>query len=56
MFISATTTCPQGWGLHHFPGQSVPMLNCPIHEEIFHNVQSKPTQVQLENISLCPIT
>ncbi|KAK4807436.1 hypothetical protein QYF61_001987, partial [Mycteria americana] len=41
----------QGWGLHHFPGQSVPMLDNPLGEEKFPNIQSKPPLAQLEAIS-----
>ncbi|KAK4821623.1 hypothetical protein QYF61_026057 [Mycteria americana] len=46
----------QGWRLNHFPGQPVPMLDNPLGEEIFPNIQSKPPLVQLEAISSCPIT
>ncbi|KAK4814505.1 hypothetical protein QYF61_021568 [Mycteria americana] len=46
----------QGWGLNHFPGQPVPMLDNPFSEEKFPNIQSKPPLVQLEAISSCPIT
>ncbi|KAK4832004.1 hypothetical protein QYF61_020442 [Mycteria americana] len=45
-----------GWGLNHFPGQPVPMLDNPFGEEIFPNIQSKPLLAQLEAISSCPIT
>ncbi|KAK4817223.1 LOW QUALITY PROTEIN: hypothetical protein QYF61_004134 [Mycteria americana] len=48
-----TTT---GWGLHHFPGQPVPMLDNPLSEEKFPNIQSKPPLAQLEAISSRPIT
>ncbi|KAK4822062.1 hypothetical protein QYF61_008871 [Mycteria americana] len=46
----------QGWRLNHFPGQPVPMLENPLGEEKFPNIQSKPPLVQLEAISSCPIT
>ncbi|KAK4814103.1 hypothetical protein QYF61_008198 [Mycteria americana] len=46
----------QGWRLNHFPGQSVPMLDNPLSEEKFPNIQSKPPLAQLEAISSCPIT
>ncbi|KAK4830313.1 hypothetical protein QYF61_009818 [Mycteria americana] len=46
----------QGWQLNHFPGQSVPMLDNPLGEEKFPNIQSKPPLVQLEAISSSPIT
>ncbi|KAK4810990.1 hypothetical protein QYF61_014462 [Mycteria americana] len=46
----------QGWRLNHFPGQSVPMLDNPLGEEKFPNIQSKPPLAQLEAISSCPIT
>ncbi|KAK4810476.1 hypothetical protein QYF61_004256 [Mycteria americana] len=46
----------QGWRLNHFPGQPVPMLDNPLGEEKFPNIQSKPPLVQLEAISSCPIT
>ncbi|KAK4824384.1 hypothetical protein QYF61_014044 [Mycteria americana] len=45
-----------GWRLNHFPGQPVPMLDNPLGEEIFPNIQSKPPLAQLEAISSCPIT
>ncbi|KAK4831319.1 hypothetical protein QYF61_016808 [Mycteria americana] len=45
-----------GWRLHHFPGQPVPMLDNPLGEEKFPNIQSKPPLAQLEAISSCPIT
>ncbi|KAK4824382.1 hypothetical protein QYF61_014042 [Mycteria americana] len=45
-----------GWRLNHFPGQSVPMLDNPLGEEKFPNIQSKPPLAQLEAISSCPIT
>ncbi|KAK4809817.1 LOW QUALITY PROTEIN: hypothetical protein QYF61_014285 [Mycteria americana] len=46
----------QGWRLNHFPGQSVPMLDNPLGEEKFPNIQSKPPLAQLEAISSRPIT
>ena len=46
----------QGWWLHHFPGQPVPMLDHPLSEEIFPNIQPKPPLTQLEAIFSCPIT
>ncbi|KAK4827284.1 hypothetical protein QYF61_016430 [Mycteria americana] len=46
----------QGWRLNHFAGQPVPMLDNPLGEEFFPNIQSKPPLVQLEAISSCPIT
>ncbi|KAK4807027.1 hypothetical protein QYF61_000356 [Mycteria americana] len=50
------TKSPPGWRLNHFPGQSVPMLDNPLGEEKFPNIQSKPPLAQLEAISSCPIT
>ncbi|KAK4826774.1 hypothetical protein QYF61_011401 [Mycteria americana] len=44
------------WRLNHFPGQAVPMLDNPLGEEKFPNIQSKPPLAQLEAISSCPIT
>ncbi|KAK4828887.1 hypothetical protein QYF61_001445 [Mycteria americana] len=44
-----------GWGLNHFPGQPVPMLDNPVSEEIFPNTQSKRPLVQLETASSYPI-
>ncbi|KAK4807771.1 hypothetical protein QYF61_023604 [Mycteria americana] len=41
----------QGWRLNHFPGQSVPMLDNPLGEEKFPNIQSKPPLAQLEAIN-----
>ncbi|KAK4832683.1 hypothetical protein QYF61_025144 [Mycteria americana] len=46
----------QGWRLHHFPGQPVPMLDNPLSEEIFPNIQSKPPLEQLEAICSHPAT
>ncbi|KAK4824730.1 hypothetical protein QYF61_018118, partial [Mycteria americana] len=46
----------QGWRLHHFPGQPIPMLDNPFSEVKFPNIQSKPPLVQLEAISSRPIT
>ncbi|KAK4824162.1 hypothetical protein QYF61_011289 [Mycteria americana] len=46
----------QGWRLNHFPGQPIPMLDNPLGEVIFPNIQSKPPLVQLEAISSRPIT
>ncbi|KAK4824504.1 hypothetical protein QYF61_015902 [Mycteria americana] len=46
----------QGWRLNHFPGQPVPVLDNPLGEEKFPNIQSKPPLAQLEDISSCPIT
>ncbi|KAK4806229.1 hypothetical protein QYF61_013373 [Mycteria americana] len=46
----------EGWRLNHFPGQPVPMLDNPVSEEKFPNIQSKPPLAQLEAISSCPIT
>ncbi|KAK4822017.1 hypothetical protein QYF61_006865 [Mycteria americana] len=45
-----------GWRLNHFPGQPGPMLDNPLGEEKFPNIQSKPPLAQLEAISSCPIT
>ncbi|KAK4833014.1 hypothetical protein QYF61_027116 [Mycteria americana] len=44
-----------GWRLNHFPGQPVPMLDNPLGEEKFPNIQSKPPLAQLEAISSRPI-
>ncbi|KAK4829131.1 hypothetical protein QYF61_002210 [Mycteria americana] len=52
----ASTFFPGGWRLNHFPGQPVPMLDNPLGEEKFPNIQSKPPLAQLEAISSCPIT
>ncbi|KAK4816692.1 hypothetical protein QYF61_020400 [Mycteria americana] len=46
----------KGWRLNHFPGQPVPMLDNPLGEEKFPNIQSKPPLAQLEAISSRPIT
>ncbi|KAK4813829.1 hypothetical protein QYF61_001833 [Mycteria americana] len=46
----------EGWRLHHFPGQPVPMLDNPLGEEKFPNIQSKPPLAQLEAISSRPVT
>ena len=41
----------QGWWLHHFPGQPVPVLDNPFGEEIFPKIQPYPALVQREAIS-----
>ena len=41
----------QGWGLHHFPGQPVPMPDHSFSKEIFPNVQSESPLTQLEAIA-----
>ena len=46
----------QGWWLNHFSGQHVPMLDNPLSEEFFPNIQPKLPSVQLETISFCPIS
>ncbi|KAK4830730.1 hypothetical protein QYF61_013180 [Mycteria americana] len=45
----------KGWRLNHFPGQPVPMLDNPLDEEKFPNIQSKPPLAQLEAISSHPM-
>ncbi|KAK4813314.1 hypothetical protein QYF61_023989 [Mycteria americana] len=45
-----------GWGLNHFPGQPVPVLDNPFSEVKFPHIQSKPPLAQLEAISSRPIT
>ncbi|KAK4810205.1 hypothetical protein QYF61_011799 [Mycteria americana] len=45
-----------GWQLNHFPGQPVPMLDNPLSEVKFPNIQSKPPLAQLEAISSHPVT
>ncbi|KAK4809188.1 hypothetical protein QYF61_009385 [Mycteria americana] len=45
----------QGWGLNHFPGQPVPMLDNPFSEVKLPNIQSKPPLAQLEAISSGPM-
>ncbi|KAK4833055.1 hypothetical protein QYF61_027717 [Mycteria americana] len=50
------TACQEGWRLNHFPGKPVPMLDNPLGEIKFPNIQSKPPLAQLEAISSCPIT
>ena len=42
----------QGWELHHFAEQPVPMLDFPVYEEILPNVQSKLPMVQLKDTFL----
>ena len=46
----------QGWWLHHFPGQPVPVLYNPFREDIFPNIKSTPPLVQVEAVSSQPIT
>ena len=45
----------QGWGLHHCPGQPVPMSDHSFSKEIFPNIQSKPPLMQLEAIASRPV-
>jgi len=45
----------QGWGLHHLPGQPIPMSDHSFSKEIFPNIQSKPSLTQLEAIASRPI-
>jgi len=45
----------QGWGLHHCPGQPVPMSDHSFSKEIFHNIQPKPPLMQPEATSSHPI-
>ncbi|KAK4825703.1 hypothetical protein QYF61_001526 [Mycteria americana] len=45
---------PQGWGLHHCPGQPGPVLDNPFGEVKFPHIQSKPPLAQLEAISSRP--
>lgn len=51
-----TAPCLQGWGLHHFAGQPVPMLDHLLGEENLPYIQSKPPVMQLEMISSHLIT
>ena len=46
----------QRWGLHHFPGQPVPMLDHTSNKEIFPNIPSKPPVTKLEAIACRLIT
>ncbi|KAK4814679.1 hypothetical protein QYF61_025505 [Mycteria americana] len=45
----------QGWGLNHFPGQPVPVLDNPFSEVKFPDTQSKPPLAQVEAISSHPM-
>uniref|UniRef100_A0A8C0VA66 Uncharacterized protein n=1 Tax=Cyanistes caeruleus TaxID=156563 RepID=A0A8C0VA66_CYACU len=45
---------PPGMGTPPLPWAAVPCLNNPFREEIFLNIQSKPSLEQLEVISSCP--
>ncbi|KAK4814878.1 hypothetical protein QYF61_027907 [Mycteria americana] len=45
---------PQGWGLHHSPGQPVPMLDNPFSEDIFPNIQPKPPLAVVESDEVSP--
>ena len=45
----------QGWGLHHLPGQPVPMPDCSFSKEIFPDIYSKTPLMQLEAIASHPI-
>ncbi|KAK4815695.1 hypothetical protein QYF61_005508, partial [Mycteria americana] len=44
----------QGWGLHHFPGQPVPVLDNPFTKDIFPNTQSKPPLAAVESDEVSP--
>ena len=46
----------QGWGLHHFPRQPVPMSDHSFRNEIFPIIQPKPPPAQREAISSHPIS
>ena len=46
---------PQGLGLHHLHGQTVPMPNHPVHEKILPGIQSKYPLGHLEAITWHPI-
>lgn len=46
----------QGFRLCLFPGQPLPMLYNPLHEEIIPNFQSNHPLIQLEKVSSSPIT
>lgn len=50
----ASFTSLQGWWLHHFPGQPVPLLGNLFGEEVFPNIN--PLQAQPEPISSHPVT
>jgi len=45
----------QAWGLHHLPGQPVPMPDHSFSKEIFPNIQSKSPLMQLEATASRPI-
>ncbi|KAK4824198.1 hypothetical protein QYF61_012014 [Mycteria americana] len=53
---SVASRTREGWRLNHFPGQPVPMLDNPLSEGKFPNIQSKPPLAQFEAISSCPVT
>ncbi|KAJ7402779.1 hypothetical protein BTVI_83504 [Pitangus sulphuratus] len=46
----------QAWRCDHFPGESVPVANHPLHEEPFSNIQPKPSLTQLQTIPSGPVT
>lgn len=50
--VSESVKSPQGWWLHQFPGQCLPLLDIPFHEEIFHIIRSKSPLAQPELFSL----
>lgn len=45
----------QAWGLQHYPGQPVLMLNTSFGKEILPNIQPKPPLVPLEVVFSCPV-
>lgn len=55
-----TVPCPlkhlQGWGLHHYPAQPIPMLGDCHHEEIHIDVWPKPPLVQPNSLQYATTT
>ena len=46
----------QGWWLNHLPGEPIPVLNNPFCKEVFPDIQTKLTLMQLEAVSPHPVT
>ncbi|KAK4806763.1 hypothetical protein QYF61_005559 [Mycteria americana] len=54
--VAVDRTMPQqAWCRDHFPGEPVPVIDHPLSEEPFPNVQSELPPTQLHSISSCPI-
>ena len=46
----------QGWGIHNFSGQAVPVLHHLMSRKFPTSMQSKSLLIQIKIILLCPVT